>query len=163
MQLPEADATATRARMHRRFAQLREGLPPPDVKAAMARITHLLTGGHDDLSDVLLDWHGVPDFHRNVYEIARRILPGETRTYGEIADELGDKNLSRAVGQALGLNPFAPVVPCHRVLAAGQQTGGFSAHGGAGVKVKMLAVEGAQRVSADGTAALFETDDLRQP
>ncbi len=48
--------------------------------------------------------------------IARRSLPGEPKSYGEIAQELGDKTLARAVGQALGANPFARVVPCHRVL-----------------------------------------------
>ena len=68
----------------------------------------------------------------------------QTRSYGDIAVELGDKGLARAVGQALGHNPFAPVVPCHRVLAAGGKPGGFSAHGGATAKLKMLAIEGAR-------------------
>jgi len=163
VQLPEADAAATRARMRKRFPQLSEGGAPPDVCAAMARITHLLTGGIDDLADVDLDWHGVSDFHRRVYELARRIPPGETRSYGEIATELGDKGLSRAVGQALGLNPFAPVVPCHRVLAASGKPGGFSAHGGTQVKLRMLAVEGAQGSALHGTASLFSTEALRQP
>ena len=131
VQLPEADGAATRARMKKRFPLLRECTAPPDVQAAMARITHLLTGGIDDLADIDLDWHGVSEFHRRVYQLARRIPPGETRTYGEVARELGDKGLARAVGQALGHNPFAPVVPCHRVLAAGGKPGGFSAHGGA--------------------------------
>ena len=79
-----------------------------------------------------------------MYEATRRIPPGQTRTYGELAGELGDKSLARAVGQALGHNPYAPIVPCHRVLAAGGQPGGFSAHGGAMAKVRMLGVEGAR-------------------
>ncbi|HSV61453.1 MAG TPA: methylated-DNA--[protein]-cysteine S-methyltransferase [Variovorax sp.] len=164
VQLPEADAAATRARMRKRFPLLREGLPPPDVKAAMARITHLLTGGIDDLADVDLDWHGVSAFQRRVYELARRIPPGETRTYGEMAVKLGDKGLARAVGQALGLNPFAPVVPCHRVLAAGGKPGGFSAHGGAHVKLRMLAVEGAEAAALNScSGSLFSSEALRQP
>ena len=101
----------------------------------------------------MLDDEGVPDFHRRVYEIARRIAPGHTRSYGDIAAELGDKGLSRAVGQALGHNPFAPVVPCHRVLAAGGKPGGFSAHGGATAKLRMLMIEGARPPS--DTAPLF--------
>ena len=60
-----------------------------------------------------------------VYAIARRIPPGRTRTYGDIAEELGDKGLARAVGQALGLNPFAPVVPCHRALRSDGSLGGY--------------------------------------
>lgn len=80
-------------------------------------------------------------------------MPGRTRSYGEIAAELGDKGRARAVGQALGHNPFAPVVPCHRVLAAGGKPGGFSAHGGATAKLKMLMIEGARPQS--DTASLF--------
>ena len=164
VQLPEADAAATQARMRKRFPLLRECRPPPDVQAAMARITHLLTGGIDDLADLDLDWHGVSEFQRRVYELARRIPPGETRTYGDMATQLGDKGLARAVGQALGLNPFAPVVPCHRVLAAGGKPGGFSAHGGANVKLRMLAVEGAEAMAINsGSAPLFSREALRQP
>ena len=49
---------------------------------------------------------------------------------------------ARAVGQALARNPFAIIVPCHRVLAAGGKTGGFSASGGAATKLRLLAIEG---------------------
>ena len=84
---------------------------------------------------------------------ARAIPPGQTRTYGDIAQELGDPGLARAVGQAMGHNPFAPVVPCHRVLAAGLKPGGFSASGGALTKLRMLAIEGAR---PSGTASLFD-------
>ncbi|MCL4185073.1 MAG: MGMT family protein, partial [Burkholderiaceae bacterium] len=51
---------------------------------------------------------------------------------------------ARAVGRALGRNPFAPVVPCHRVLAAGGKSGGFSAEGGVATKLRMLQIEGAR-------------------
>jgi methylated-DNA-[protein]-cysteine S-methyltransferase len=63
-------------------------------------------------------------------------------TYGEVAQRLGEPGAARAVGQALGANPFAPVVPCHRVLGAQTGTGGFSAHGGLLTKLKMLEIEG---------------------
>lgn len=69
--------------------------------------------------------------HQRIYVIARRISPAQTRTYGEIAPQFGDKDLSRAVGRAMGRNHFAPVVPCHRMLAAGNKPGGFSSGGGA--------------------------------
>lgn len=155
VQLPEADTGATRARMARRFASLREAAPPSEVQQAAAAITALLAGEPRDLMEIVLDERGLTDFHRQVYAITRRIAPGRTRSYGEIAAELGDKGLARAVGQALGLNPFAPVVPCHRVLAANGRPGGFSAHGGALSKLRMLAIEGAR---PNGTAPLF--DDL---
>ena len=87
---------------------------------------------------------GVPPFHRRVYEVARGIPAGATLSYGEVAARLGDKGLARAVGQALGRNPFAIVVPCHRVLAAGGTPGGFSASGGVATKLRMLAIEGAR-------------------
>ncbi|MDM0051708.1 methylated-DNA--[protein]-cysteine S-methyltransferase [Variovorax sp. J22R115] len=153
VQLPESDEGATRHRMARRFPQLQEIEPPPEVHRATSAICALLDGEPLDLLEIELDLEGVSDFHRHVYAIARRIPPGRTRTYGDIAAELGDKGLARAVGQALGLNPFAPVVPCHRVLAAGGKWGGFSAHGGAASKLRMLAIEGA-RPDSD-TESLF--------
>jgi methylated-DNA-[protein]-cysteine S-methyltransferase len=132
---------------------LSEAEPPVEVKQAAASIRALMDGEPLDLAEIVLDYAGVSDFHRRVYEIARRIVPGRTCSYGEIAAELGDKGLARAVGQALGHNPFAPVVPCHRVLAAGGKPGGFSAHGGATAKLRMLMIEGARPQS--DTASLF--------
>ena len=154
VQLPQDDpgADATRHRMRQRFPALAEAPPPANAQRAIAAVQALLDGTHDDLRHIELDMAGVSDFHRRVYEIARRIPPGRTRTYGEIAAELGDLGLSRAVGQAMGLNPFAPVVPCHRVLAAGNKPGGFSAGGGALTKLKMLDIEGA---TPNGTLPLF--------
>jgi methylated-DNA-[protein]-cysteine S-methyltransferase len=117
--------------------------PPPEVRDAIDRITRLLTGEPVDLSDLPLDMDGLPELHRRVYDIARRIPPGETRTYGQVAAELGDPGAARAVGQALGRNPFPIVVPCHRVLAAGGKSGGFSAPGGVATKMRLLEIEGA--------------------
>ena len=62
--------------------------------------------------------------------MARTIPPGRTMTYGEIARRLGVPHESREVGQALGRNPIAIIVPCHRVLGADGKMGGFSATGG---------------------------------
>ncbi|MDQ0591154.1 methylated-DNA--[protein]-cysteine S-methyltransferase [Variovorax paradoxus] len=153
VQLPEENGeAATRARMRRRFANLNEAEPPESAQRAITAIQGLLKGASDDLGDFELDMSAVSEFHQRIYAIARRIPPGQTRTYGEIAAELGDKGLSRAVGQAMGHNPFAPVVPCHRVLAAGNKPGGFSAGGGALTKLRMLDIEGAR---PNGMASLF--------
>jgi methylated-DNA-[protein]-cysteine S-methyltransferase len=150
VQLPEADAAQTRARMQRRFPQVDERMPPPEVQAIIARVVALLQGTRDDLCDVALDMSGVPPFHQRVYALARRIPPGRLLTYGEVAAQLGEPGAARAVGQALGHNPFAPVVPCHRVLAAQGRSGGFSADGGARTKLRMLEIEGAQFGDAPG-------------
>lgn len=148
VQLPEADEAATRARMARRFPQCaEEAAPPAHVQAAMDAMAALLNGTPPhptDLSHLPLDMDGVPPFHQRVYALARQIPPGQTRTYGELAQQLGEPGAARAVGQALGANPFAPVVPCHRVLAAGARSGGFSANGGVSTKLRMLLAERAQ-------------------
>jgi methylated-DNA-[protein]-cysteine S-methyltransferase len=144
VQLPEHDEDATRGRLARRSAGAREASPPSEIQRAIDAIVSLLAGGSSDLSFITLDMEGVPDFHRRVYELARTIPPGATLSYGDIAARLGDPGSARAVGQALGRNPFVIVVPCHRVLAAGGKTGGFSANGGQATKLTLLAIEGAQ-------------------
>ena len=144
VQLPEADDKGTRARLLRYVGDVPEALPPAFVQAAITRIRRLLQGAADDLADLPLELDGVPPFHRRVYEVTRAIPPGEVLTYGEVARRIGEPGASRAVGQALGKNPFAPVVPCHRVLAAGGRSGGFSAEGGADTKLRMLEIEKAR-------------------
>ncbi|MEP6825447.1 MAG: methylated-DNA--[protein]-cysteine S-methyltransferase, partial [Ramlibacter sp.] len=148
-------AAGTQARMQRSFPAACELPPPAWVAAIAARIRQLLEGVRDDLCDVPLDMARVPPFHRRVYEVARGIPAGATLSYGEVAARLGDKGLARAVGQALGQNPFAIVVPCHRVLAAGGMPGGFSASGGVATKLRLLAIEGARATSQ---LALFDGD-----
>jgi methylated-DNA-[protein]-cysteine S-methyltransferase len=143
VQLPEAGEEETLARMLHRFPAAGETPPPPVVQRAVERIVALLRGEASDLSSVALDMNGVPEFHRRVYDAARTIPPGETLSYGDIARRVGAPGAARAVGQALGRNPFPIVVPCHRVLAAGGKIGGFSAQGGVATKRRMLAIESA--------------------
>jgi methylated-DNA-[protein]-cysteine S-methyltransferase len=144
LRLPEGSATATRARVLRRHAGAAEGVPPVDVQAAIEGIVALLAGRRVDLSAVKIDGETTPLFNAKVYAIARRIPPGETLTYGEIAEQLGDRLLARDVGTALGQNPTPLIVPCHRVLAAGGKVGGFSATGGVVTKLQLLSIENAQ-------------------
>jgi methylated-DNA-[protein]-cysteine S-methyltransferase len=156
VQLPEGADEATHARLRRRFPHAREAPPPPAVRRAIDGITALLRGEANDLGTVGLDMDGVPPFHRRVYEVARTIAPGATLSYGEVAARLGAPGSARAVGQALGRNPFAIIVPCHRVVAAGGKAGGFSADGGVTTKLRLLAIEGApqaQRGLFDGDGA----------
>lgn len=141
--LPEVDAGRARAALQRRFPDARAAPPPPTISAAIERIRAHLRGTPVDYGDIGLDTRGVGAFEMRVYAQARAIPPGETRTYGAVASALGDPMLSRAVGQALGRNPWPIVIPCHRVTAADGRTGGFSAPGGAATKLKLLEIEGA--------------------
>jgi methylated-DNA-[protein]-cysteine S-methyltransferase len=112
------------------------------VQHAIDQIVAALRGEPNVLEGITLDMESVPPFHRRVYEVVRTIPSGETMSYGEVAAEAGSPGAARAVGQALRRNPFAIVVPCHRVLAAGGKTGGFSATGGVSTKLRILAIEG---------------------
>jgi methylated-DNA-[protein]-cysteine S-methyltransferase len=149
VQLPECDDAerndaALRARLFRRHPCARETAPAAAAAQAIDGIAALAGGERRDLTCVVLDLTGVPEFDRSVYAVARTIGPGETLTYGAIAARLGEPD-PRRVGAAMGRNPCPVIVPCHRVVAAGGKTGGFSAPGGAATKRRLLAIEGAGR------------------
>lgn len=159
VQLPGASDGATITHLLRHAPATREGgravadsvvvqpddpaLPEP-VRRAVAGLQALLAGERDPLTWIELDMTRLGEFHRRVYQAARAIPPGQTCTYGELAKAVGDPGAARAVGQALGANPFAPVVPCHRILAASGHPGGFSATGGLRTKLQLLEIEQAQ-------------------
>jgi methylated-DNA-[protein]-cysteine S-methyltransferase len=145
VQLPEAGVAETRRRLIRRFPDATPHEPPTEqpILDVMAAITALLADGDADLSVIAVDLTRAPAFNRRVYELVRAIPPGATRTYGEVAAELGEPGAAQAVGQAMGHNPVPIVVPCHRVVAAGGRLGGFSARGGNATKRRMLEIEGA--------------------
>lgn len=146
LQLPEATDPATQARLLSSAPApcARGDAPVPRLaQVAIDGVTALLSGQPRDLGDVVLDMSRLSVFQQRVYEITRRVPPGVTVEYADIAHRLGAPGAARAVGRALGLNPFAPVVPCHRVLARGGRAGGFSAEGGAATKLRMLSIEGA--------------------
>lgn len=157
--LPDVSEAATRSRMSRRFPDLEEREPPPVIAAIMKRVRRMLAGHADDLHDVELDMSAAPPFHQRVWALTRNIPFGRTLTYGEVARRLGEPGAARAVGQALGHNHFAPIVPCHRVVAANGHMGGFSATGGAGTKRRMLLVEGGL---PDATPGLFDAEESGQ-
>ncbi|HYI46902.1 MAG TPA: MGMT family protein [Allosphingosinicella sp.] len=147
LQLPEASEEAALRRLARRFPGIAR-TPPPPVAAAIARIQAFLAGVSDDFASLALDESKAGDFDRAVYREARAIPAGATSTYGAIAARLGDPGLARAVGQALGRNPWPIVVPCHRVTGADGTMGGFSAPGGRATKRRLLELEGALGVDS---------------
>jgi O-6-methylguanine DNA methyltransferase len=79
-------------------------------------------------------------FEERVYAVVRRIPKGEVRTYRWVAKQLGDAALARAVGNALNRNPYAPEVPCHRVIRSDGSLGGFAR--GSAAKRSLLRREG---------------------
>ena len=143
IRLPGPDGAGLVDRLRRRHPGLERASPPDRVGKAVAAIVAHLDGGRIDLTDIVLDFSGIASFEASVYREARTIPAGETLTYGKLADRLGDRNLARAVGQALGRNPWPIVVPCHRVTGADGRTGGFSAPGGAATKLRLLELDGA--------------------
>ncbi|UXH76569.1 methylated-DNA--[protein]-cysteine S-methyltransferase [Roseateles amylovorans] len=149
-QLPEDSAGATRDRMRVRFPTAREVVVfdqlPAFVQSACEGVWALLAGEPRDLQEIVLDDSAIPTFERQVLAFTRRIPVGQTLTYGEVAVRLGQPGAARAVGRAEGRNPFAPIVPCHRVMgspSAGKSANltGFSAAGGVATKLKLLAIE----------------------
>ncbi|PCI34741.1 MAG: cysteine methyltransferase [Elusimicrobia bacterium] len=84
-----------------------------------------------------------PPFYQKVWKACADIPKGQVRTYGWIAKRVGSPGSARAVGQALGKNPFAPTVPCHRVVGVNGKMTGYSGKGGVAAKRKLLRKEGA--------------------
>ncbi len=84
----------------------------------------------------------ITEFQKRVYEIVKKVPKGKTTTYKAIAEKL--KSSPRAVGQALKRNPFAPIVPCHRVIHADGRIGGYSGNNPRNIKkkIEMLKKEG---------------------
>ena len=116
---------------------------PAFVLRAIEGMRAVLAGAPDDLRDIPVDDRGIDDFRRAVYAATRRIAPGSTRSYGEIARAIDRPEAARDVGVALSRNPTPIIVPCHRVVAANGALTGFSAPGGLATKRRMLELEGA--------------------
>ena len=122
-----------------------ESVPPPWVHDIIARVQRHLTGDLQDFSDVRFDFGRIPEFNRSVLRATLAVKSGHTATYGEIATAMGEAPAAcRAVGAALGANPWPLLIPCHRIVAATGKMTGFSGPGGVSTKVRLLAVEGAQ-------------------
>ncbi|WP_425081411.1 methylated-DNA--[protein]-cysteine S-methyltransferase [Ruegeria arenilitoris] len=110
-----------------------EGLETPLLQEAAAQLKAYDQGKLDQF-DLPYRITG-SDFQKQVCDLMFAIPLGETRTYGDIAKELGQP--PQPVGQACGANPIPVIIPCHRVLAA-NSLGGFSGDGGIETKVALL-------------------------
>ena len=146
--LPEASRAALERRVRRRTPGALAASPDGAQCDLVAAIVRLLAGEHVGFDSARLDLEHTDDFDRRVYAVTRAIAAGEVLTYGDVAARVGVGASARAVGQSLGRNPWPIVVPCHRVVAAGNALGGFSAPGGTGTKRRLLAIERARRPGA---------------
>jgi len=120
--------------------------PAPDwVTAIIARVQRHLDGEPQDFSDLPYAFGTVGDFAAQVYRAALAVKAGRTCSYGDLARQLGQPlAVSRAVGTALGANPWPLLVPCHRIVAGDGKMTGFSGPGGIKTKLRLLTIEGAQ-------------------
>lgn len=119
--------------------------PPAWVQAIAVRVQRHLAGELQDFSDLRYDFSSQPDFTRDVLRATLEIKAGHTATYGDLAATLGfPPATSRAVGTALGSNPWPLLIPCHRIVAASGKLTGYSGPGGIDTKVRLLALEGAR-------------------
>ena len=137
--LPGADRATAADRVRAGGAQL--ATPGGVLQDLPGRIVAYARGARDGFDDVPLDLAGTAEFHQRAYRELMQVGYGETTTYGAIARALGDVTLARAVGQAMGANRIPLLIPCHRVMGAGDRTVGFSAPGGVVSKMRLLALE----------------------
>jgi methylated-DNA-[protein]-cysteine S-methyltransferase len=144
VQLPEAREIETRGRLFRMFPEAREARPSANTEIAIEGIVTALRGDEPDFSDVSLDMHGISPFTQRVYAAVRSIPRGKTRSPDDIAMQLQTPRALQAVAQALSKNPFMLIVPCHRVLDAGNGLDRLSPNAGTISKRRLLLLEGAR-------------------
>ncbi len=139
--------------------RLSRDAPPAHLGEAVSQLRGYLAGDRRDF-DLPLDFGGATPFQRQVWERLLAIPFGEVVTYGQVAHALGGDGAARAVGQAVGSNPLAIVVPCHRVVGS---TGGLHGYGG-GLEKKawLLRLEGLQ-VDGERPTSKVRPDVLRLP
>ncbi|MDP6793430.1 MAG: methylated-DNA--[protein]-cysteine S-methyltransferase [Anaerolineales bacterium] len=111
------------------------------LSTARAQLREYLCGLRTQFS-LPLDLNNLTDFHRLVLKTVACVPYGVTRSYGEIAAQIGSTRSSRAVGQANSRNPLPMVIPCHRIIAADGSLGGYSGADGPRTKLRLLSLEG---------------------
>ena len=142
VQFPERSEAITLAALKTGFEDFPYvSLASPTIKKVQKNIAQMLSGQSFELPISNLDLTTVTTFRQRVYSQASKIAAGSTVSYGQLAKLLGSPNSSRAVGQALGANPFPLIVPCHRIIAANGDLRGFSAPGGLSLKRYLIEVE----------------------
>jgi methylated-DNA-[protein]-cysteine S-methyltransferase len=135
--LPE-DGVSMAERIRHEFP----GALPAAARGEIARLLETFLGGTEvDFSTADLDLEGMKGFVRRTLTACREIPRGRVITYGGLAAALGAPGAARAVGNAMASNPFALIIPCHRVIRSGGVLGGFGG-GGPAMKRRLLEREG---------------------
>ncbi len=143
VQLPEASAADTEARLRRRGATRAVVAPRDELTKCVTQLIAYFDGQRVDFADAALDMSALSTFDADIYHALRRVGWGRTTSYGALsAAVIGAPDAARAVGVAMARNAWPIIVPCHRVLAANGAIGGFSAYGGTMTKQKLLTLEG---------------------
>jgi len=147
--LPGRTAAETQAWLTRLGGQDPGAARPEDapawVRELVEKVQRHLAGDMQDFRAVPLDASRVSAFAWRVYEAARGVPAGQTRTYGDLAALVAaPPGGSRAIGALMGANPWPLIVPCHRIVGAGGRLTGFSSPGGVRLKARLLALEGEQ-------------------
>jgi O-6-methylguanine DNA methyltransferase len=91
--------------------------------------------------DIIRKMESYPEFYKKVWTACFDIPIGKTITYKQLAEKIGSPKAVRAVGTALAKNPFAPIIPCHRVIRSDGKLGGYSVRGGIKKKLEMIKYE----------------------
>ncbi|MHC4924222.1 MAG: methylated-DNA--[protein]-cysteine S-methyltransferase [Planctomycetota bacterium] len=139
--LPRADVSAEEQRLLERFPGAKK---VASTKVPAAKAFQAWWKGTDSAVErIPVDLSGQPAFRAKVYRALRRVKPGKTVTYADLAKKAGSPRAVRAVGGAMAQNPLAPFVPCHRVLGSGGALTGYTAEGGTALKRRLLEQEGA--------------------
>ena len=135
---PEADFNAFLAKKFKRRIQ-------PSLEKATPALQQLdeYLHGHRREFSIPLDWSYMRPFQRQALKITFTIPYGQTRTYGEIAQEIGNPRAARAVGRAQATNPMPLVIPCHRVIGIDGKLHGYGGGEGLPTKEWLLKLEGA--------------------
>ena len=134
--------------------------PPPHLGRAAEQLTAYFEGRLRDF-EIELDFGSLTSFQVKVYERLRRIPYGRVTTYGQIAHDIGEgPQAARAVGRAVGANPVAIIVPCHRVVASDGRLTGYS--GGLDRKATLLRIEGLE-VGGTKRSSRVRPEVLRLP
>lgn len=156
-QLPGQSRDETERLLKRRLPDMQPGTPTPEIATTIEGIKRYFAGETIDFTGVPVDLSGQDDFFKSIYAALRQVGWGETTTYGALAKQLGaGREAARDVGVAMGRNPVALIIPCHRCLAAGGKLGGFSAPGGSDTKLKMLELEGINLASPPPAQQAFD-------
>ncbi|HEY2253750.1 MAG TPA: MGMT family protein [Planctomycetaceae bacterium] len=105
------------------------------------RLERYCLGDRIDFDDVPLELPRGTEFQTRVLKVVRRVRYGKTISYGQLAEKAGYPRAARAVGSVMRSNRFPIIVPCHRVVAAGDKPGGYTSPQGISLKLRLLAME----------------------